>query len=50
MAYITLTISAILAIIAGLLVLFWPKAFRVALGIYLLLVGILQFIDINFQL
>lgn len=47
MASVTLTISAVLAIIAGLLVLFWPKMFRIALGIYLLLVGILQIVELN---
>jgi len=47
MAYMILTISAILAIVAGLMVLFWPKMFRIALGIYLLLIGILRLIDMN---
>ena len=47
MVSVTLTISTILAILAGLLVLFWPKMFRIALGIYLLLIGILGLIDLN---
>lgn len=47
MVSVTLTISAILAIVAGLMVLFWPKAFRIALGIYLLLFGILKIVEMN---
>jgi len=45
MAFLGISIgitSGILAIIAGLLVLFWPKLIRFALGIYLIIVGILQ--------
>lgn len=34
--------SGILAIIVGLLILIWPKLIRVGLGIYLIIVGILQ--------
>ncbi len=47
MAAITLTISAVLAILAGLLVLFWPKMLRISIGVYLLLIGILRIVDIN---
>ena len=47
MAYMILTISAILAIVAGLMVLFWPKAIRIALGVYLLLIGVLRLMEIN---
>ena len=47
MASVTLTISAILAIVAGLLVLFWPKMIRIAIGIYLLLFGILNIVELN---
>jgi len=47
MASIILTISAILAIVIGLMVLFWPKILRYAVGIYLLLIGILRLIEIN---
>jgi len=45
MAFLGITLgitSGILAILAGLLVLFWPKLIRFALGIYLIVVGILQ--------
>lgn len=45
MAFLGISIgvtSGILAIIAGLLVLFWPKLIRFALGIYLIVVGILH--------
>jgi len=41
---ITFTISAILAIIVGLLVLAFPKFLRWAIGLYLIVVGILQLI------
>ena len=47
MTTITLTLSAILAIIAGLLVLFWPKMFRLAIGAYLLLFGVLKLLELN---
>ena len=47
MINIILAVSAILAILAGLLVIFWPKMFRWALGIYLLLIGILQLLQMN---
>lgn len=42
MATISLTISAILAIILGLVILIWPKLLRWAVGLYLLIFGILQ--------
>jgi len=47
MVYITWSISAILAIVAGLMVLFWPKTLRIAIGIYLLFIGVLGIININ---
>lgn len=47
MVALILTLSAVLAILAGLMVLFWPKALRMALGIYLLLIGILRLIELN---
>jgi uncharacterized membrane protein HdeD (DUF308 family) len=37
--------SGILAILAGLLILVWPKLIRIALGIYLIIVGILQLLQ-----
>jgi uncharacterized membrane protein HdeD (DUF308 family) len=45
MAFLGISIavtSGILAILAGLLVLVWPKLIRIALGFYLIVVGILQ--------
>lgn len=39
---ISLTISAILAIVLGLLILIFPKLLRIAVGFYLLIVGLLQ--------
>ncbi len=47
MTFITLTISAVLAIVAGILILFWPKMLRIGIGIYLLLFGILKIIELN---
>lgn len=49
MVLINVAISAILAIIVGILVLVWPKILRIALGLYLIAVGILQLVgDISF--
>lgn len=42
MVAIALTISAILAIILGILILAFPKLLRWAVGLYLLIFGILQ--------
>lgn len=50
MVSVTLTISAILAIIAGILVLAWPKLLRVAIGLYLIIIGILQLLNDNLGL
>jgi len=44
MVALSLTISALLAIILGLLVLAFPKLLRWAIGLYLLIGGILQLI------
>ena len=41
MAAVTLTIGAILTIIVGILILVWPRLIRVALGLYLIVIGIL---------
>ncbi|MBU0957404.1 MAG: DUF3096 domain-containing protein [Nanoarchaeota archaeon] len=46
MATLKLTISGIITLIAGLLILFNPKLIRLVLGIYLVVVGILQMVDI----
>jgi hypothetical protein len=48
MVSISLTISAILAILAGLIIIFWPKTLRLAIGGYLLLAGSLRLIDLYF--
>jgi len=45
MAFLGISIgitSGILAIIVGILILVWPKLIRLALGIYLIAIGILQ--------
>ena len=47
MPAITITILAFLSIVAGILILIWPKIVRIALGIYLILMGIIQLIDLN---
>lgn len=44
MVELTLAISGILAIIVGLLVLLFPKFLRIAVGLYLIIAGILQLI------
>ena len=44
MAAIIITISAILAIILGLIILVWPKALNLAVAIWLILYGTLQII------
>lgn len=50
MVSIVLTISAVLAIIVGILVLVWPKFLRIAIGLYLLIFGILQLLQDNLGL
>jgi uncharacterized membrane protein HdeD (DUF308 family) len=50
MASITLTISAILAIIFGIIILIAPKALNYLVAIWFLAYGILQLIDLNFPL
>ena len=45
MALITLSIIGILAILTGILVLIKPDWVRWALGIYLILVGVLRLVD-----
>jgi len=41
---ISLTVSAILAILAGIVVLIWPKSLNIAVGLWLLISGILQLV------
>jgi uncharacterized membrane protein HdeD (DUF308 family) len=50
MVSLVLTLSAILSIIVGILVLVWPKFLRVAVGLYLLIFGVLQLLNMNFGL
>ncbi|MEK6926252.1 MAG: DUF3096 domain-containing protein [Nanoarchaeota archaeon] len=44
MVLISLVLSAILAILAGIVVLAWPKSLNIAVGLWLLISGILQLI------
>ena len=44
MVMITLTISAVLAIILGIIILVWPKALNLAVAVWLLIYGILQLV------
>lgn len=44
MAFV-LIISAILAIIAGILILIWPRILNIAIGLWLLIYGILQLLE-----
>ncbi|MDO8508345.1 MAG: DUF3096 domain-containing protein [Nanoarchaeota archaeon] len=39
-----ITLSAILAIIFGIIILIWPKALNLAVAIWLILTGVLQLI------
>jgi len=42
---ISLTISALLAILLGILVLVFPKLLRWAVGLYLIIFGVLQLVN-----
>lgn len=42
---ISLTISAILAIVLGILILIFPKLLRWGVGLYLLIFGIIQLVN-----
>jgi hypothetical protein len=44
MVLISLALSAILAILAGIVVLVWPKSLNIAVGLWLLISGILQLV------
>lgn len=44
MVAISLAISGTLAVIAGLLVIFFPRLLRWALGLYLIAVGVISFL------
>lgn len=41
MATITLTLSALLALLFGILILIWPRSLNYFIAVYLILVGIL---------
>ncbi len=45
MVGISLAISGFLAIIVGILVLAFPKFLRIAIGLYLLIIGVLEIIS-----
>jgi len=45
MVGVTLTISAILAILFGILVIAFPKLIKWMVGLYLIIVGILQLLN-----
>jgi uncharacterized membrane protein HdeD (DUF308 family) len=42
---IVITITAILAIIVGVIIMIWPKIINYAIGIWLILYGVLQIIS-----
>lgn len=42
MAVIGITISAVLAIIVGIIILIWPKALNIGVALWLIISGILQ--------
>lgn len=42
---VVLTISAILAIFIGIIILVWPKIINYAIGIWLILYGVLQILS-----
>jgi len=44
MVLVSLAISGVLAIIIGLLVLIFPKLLRIGVGLYLIVMGILQLV------
>jgi hypothetical protein len=45
---INLAISGVVALIAGILILFLPKLFRVIVGGYLLFVGLIHVFNLHF--
>lgn len=45
MVSITIAISGILAILAGLMVIIKPRWIRWAIGIYLILIGVVRLVD-----
>ncbi|MBI2631603.1 DUF3096 domain-containing protein [Candidatus Pacearchaeota archaeon] len=48
MVSVTLTISAILAVIFGLIILVWPKFLNIFVGLYLLITGMLQILNLYY--
>lgn len=45
MVLLSLALSGILAVIAGIVILIWPKSLNLAVGIYLLVAGLIQVIS-----
>ena len=43
----SIQLSGILAIIVGLLILVWPKIIRWAIGLYLIIAGLLQVLNLS---
>lgn len=41
---VSLAISGVLAIIFGIIILVWPRSLNIAVGLYLLISGILQLV------
>lgn len=46
MVFVSALVAAILAIIAGIVVLIWPRVLNLAVGIWLLLTGFLKLIEL----
>jgi uncharacterized membrane protein HdeD (DUF308 family) len=44
MVTLTITATALLSILFGILILIWPKILNYLIGIYLILVGIIQMV------
>ena len=49
MVAMSITISALLALILGIMILIFPKILRWAVGIYLIAIGLLQLMSSYFQ-
>jgi hypothetical protein len=45
MVLLTVTVAAILTVIAGMIVLIWPKSLNIAVGLWLIITGFLRLIE-----